>query len=103
MEIYEFEKQLINYLQVSGATQIDLSKQAKVPQSQISGWLNGNGKRVSKNSRRVMRVIENYHNSDESPIDLDVAMAVRKFCEGDKKASKTLANLINSLTSIKNK
>lgn len=103
MNISEFKQQIVSYLETSGKTQAQLAEQAKVSQSQVSLWFNGKVKRISNNSRRVIEIIENYNNSDKAPIPEEVAQAVRAFCNGDNNAAKALANMINSLTSLKNK
>ena len=97
MDIAAFRKELIEYIEETGTSQNELSKKAGVPQSQISSWVNGQGKRVGKNSFKVKRVIENYRKSDDAPIPDNVAAAVRKFCGGSKEKSEVLTKMIQSL------
>ena len=103
MDILDFRKELIEYLNVSGCSQNELSKQSGVPQSQISSWVNGSGKRFTKNSKRVMRVIEGYRKSDEMPIPENVASVVRAFCRGNKQRAEILAQMIKSLQPLADK
>lgn len=100
MDIYTFRLTLVEYLDSSGVSQSELSKEAKIPQSQISSWVNGGGKRYGKNPRKVMSIIENYRTSDEAPIPSNVAKAVKDFCGGSKKRSEILTSMIESLQSI---
>lgn len=97
MDISAFRKELIDYIEETGTSQNELSKAAGVPQSQISSWVNGQGKRVGKNSIKIKKVIENYRKSDESPIPENVAIAVREFCGSSKENSEMLVKLINAL------
>lgn len=97
MNIIEFRKELIEYLDETGVSQNELSKNAKVPQSQISAWVNGGGKRVGKNSRRVLVVIEKYRKYGDSPIPSNVEAAVREFCGGSQERSDILVQMIKSL------
>ena len=97
MDIATFRKELIEYIDEAGVSQNELSKSAGVPQSQISSWVNGQGKRAGKNSMKVKRVIENYRKSDEAPIPCGVATAVREFCGGSKERSEILTHMIQSL------
>lgn len=100
MDIATFRRELIEYIDETGTSQNELSKVAGVPQSQISSWINGQGKRVGKNSIKVKRVIENYRKSDDAPIPDNVAAAVREFCGGSKEKSEILAKMIQSLQSL---
>ncbi len=97
MNITVFRKELIDYMAETGTSQNELSKMAGVPQSQISSWVNGQGKRVGKISIKVNRVIENYRKSDDAPIPDNVAAAVRNFCGSSKQRSVILAEMIQSL------
>lgn len=97
MNIAILRKEIIDYMNETGISQNELSKMAGVPQSQISSWVNGQGKRVGKNSIKVKRVIENYRKSDDAPIPDNVANAVRDFCGGNKQRSEILAQMIQSL------
>jgi len=97
MNIAILKKEIIDYMNETGTSQNELSKMAGVPQSQISSWVNGQGKRVGKNSIKVKRVIENYRKSDAAPIPDNVATAVRDFCGGNKQRSEILAQMIKSL------
>jgi Predicted transcriptional regulator with an HTH domain len=97
MDVSAFRNELIAYFEDSGISQNELSKLAGVPQSQLSSWINGSGKRFGRNSRKVMRVIDNYRKSDEAPIPENVADAVRQFCRGSKERSDILEKAIRSL------
>jgi predicted transcriptional regulator len=97
MNIAEFRTELVSYLNETGISQSELSRVAGVPQSQLSSWINGSGKRISKNSMKVSRVIENYRKSDEAPIPSNVATAVRDFCGSSKERSEILTQMIQSL------
>lgn len=97
MKIAVFRTELIEYLDETGISQNELSKKASVPQSQISSWVNGSGKRVGKNSMKVMRLIESYRKSDEAPIPSNVAIAVREFCGSSKERSEILTRMIQSI------
>lgn len=97
MNITTFRAELTSYLDETGKSQNELSKGIGIPQSQISTWVNGGGKRVGKNAMKVMRFIENYRKSDEAPIPNNVAAAVREFCGGSKERSEILTRMIKSL------
>ncbi|WP_085901609.1 helix-turn-helix domain-containing protein [Kiloniella majae] len=97
MNISVFQKKLIEYLDETGLSQNELSKETGVPQSQISNWVSGNGKRVSKNAIKIMRHIENYRKSEEAPIPNNVATAIRNFCGSSREKSEILAQIIQTL------
>lgn len=97
MQLDNFSILLTDYLANSGVSQNRLAAHAEVPQSQISAWANGSGKRFGKNARKVLDVIENYRTSDQQPIPENVASAVREFCRGKQENAEILANMIRSL------
>lgn len=97
MDILAFRARLVAYLRESGVSQNELSKLSGVPQSQISGWVHGGGRRFGKNNKKVMEVIEAYYRSSECPIPDVVAVAVREFCGGSKEKAEILAEIIFSL------
>lgn len=102
MYISIFQAELRDFLASSGKSQSELSKVTGVSQSQISSWVNGQGKRFSKNAHKVRRIIQNYRKSSETEIPTNVANAVREFCGGSKEKSEVLTRLIQSLQPLVN-
>lgn len=97
MDVATFRGILNSFLDETGMSQNELSKLSNVPQSQVSDWANGKGKRVGKNSMKIIRVIENYRKSELNPIPSDVEAAVREFCGGSRERSEILTQMIRSL------
>jgi len=97
MDISKFRAELTAYLNETGRSQSELSRELEIPQSQISSWINGGGTRIGKNAAKVLRVIEVYRASDESPLPSNVAAAARAFCGSSKERSEILTRTIQAL------
>lgn len=95
-----FKIELQEFLSTTGISQNQLSKEARVPQSQISDWNKGKMKRFGKNAKRVLNVIENYRLSDEAKLPEDLQQVVRDFYGGKQENCELLKRLITSLKPI---
>lgn len=97
MQIDDFRKTLIEFLDETGMSKNQLASSAGVSQSQISDWSNGKGKRFTEKSKKVVNFIEDYRNSSNQRIPENIESAVRTLLNGDKSRTDALENILNSL------
>lgn len=99
MNFDTFVYELNTFLNETGMSKRALASMAKVPQSQVSDWSNGNGVRFTPNAKKVLNTIVNYRTSSE-PLPDNVEKAIRDVWKGDQKRADVIANVIHSLQPI---
>ena len=100
MKYEEFLEQLECFLNESGMTQKELSKESEVPESQISEWLNRRrGSRVGGNAQRIIALMKKYFQKGNIPIPKDVEKTVRRVWNGDPKRAQVIIKMLNSIES----
>lgn len=102
MEFETFRKKLKEYLASSAVSQNELSKETGVAQSQISGWVNGNGKRFSKGPKSVMDYIDEQYKSvsGTGTICPQLEEAIISFCGNSREKSKALIDMIEVVRNL---
>ena len=97
MNFYKFHQELQSFLNDTGMSRNALAKKAGVPQSQVSNWSHGKGKRFTENSLKVMSVINEYRNTQQPPLPKEIEEAVRRAWDGDSSRIGLICDVLHAL------
>lgn len=100
MTITDFQNTLNLFLEEYGMSKNELARRTNVPQSQISDWSNGKGKRFTMNAKRVVDFIVNYRKSPKQPLPENIENAVRNLMDGSNERNKAIEEILVSLTRV---
>ncbi|RUO46211.1 hypothetical protein [Pseudidiomarina donghaiensis] len=79
-----------------------LAKKAGVPQSQVSNWSRGIGKRFTENAKKVVETMDELSQGQyQKPIPEEIESAVRVAWNGDPKRAKLICDVLNTLERYK--
>lgn len=100
MHLKDFILVLKNFLTESGLSMNELGRKTGVPQSQISRWNNGQGKRFTKNSKKILDYIKKHNQSMEYEVPDDILKLINEMTYGDRERQKKLQNILINLSEI---